>query len=614
MCGIFGYIGKKNPLKTCLTGLKLLEYRGYDSAGISGIQDGKLFTCKTAGKIENLEKLLEEKMKTSPVHLELAIGHTRWATHGVPNTLNAHPHSDQDETLSLVHNGIIENYDEIKKKLQKCGRVFQTDTDTEVLAQLIAYHYKSDLLKAIKTSLKEVTGSLAVVLIHKDYPNHIIAMTRESPLAIGYDDTMEEIIVASDPNAFLGQNLNVFFLENDEIASLCISDLSIYNKKNSIIKKRSEKLQGENELPSKMGYEHFMLKEIFEQPLTIQKAMMNRYLEDFGTAKFFDLTFSSQELMATRHILIIACGTSWLAGSIAATMLEDKARIPTQAEIASELRFKNSIISDDTLVIAISQSGETADTIAAVREAKAKGAKILGICNVKNSTLTRESHSNIFLQAGPEFCVCSTKAFTSQLTVLSLFTLLMARLRHMGKKEGQLFIHELKEIPQKVNQVLELKDQIQSLAKKYSQYKNFFFLGRSYMYTTALEAALKLKEITYVNANAYPAGEMKHGPIALIDKNFPVVAFCSNKQSYEKMLNNLREVKSRSAPILAFAPIWAKELEEIADDIVYLPDTIDELSTFPTSVAGQLFAYYIAKEIGTEIDQPRNLAKSVTVE
>ena len=357
-----------------------------------------------------------------------------------------------------------------------------------------------------------------------------------------------------------------------------------------------------------------MLKEIFEQPQTIQQAFHNRFIPDFGTAEFENLTFTPSDLLAVRRIVILACGTSWHAGHIAASLLEDKARIPTQAEIASEFRYKNPIISEDTLVIAISQSGETLDTIAAVREVKSKGAKVLAICNVRNSTLTREADCTLFLRAGPEISVCSTKAFTSQLTVLSLFTLLMARLRHMSKEEGQAFLHEIQALPPKVEQVLHQQEAIQALAKKYAHYNHFFFLGRHYMFTTSLEAALKLKEISYINAQGYPAGEMKHGPIALVDSDLAVIGMCGNKHTYEKMLSNLMEVKARGAPILAFAPEGTPEIEKIATDILWLPPICDELATIPYSVASQLLAYYIALERGTDIDQPRNLAKSVTVE
>ncbi|KPK31913.1 MAG: glutamine amidotransferase [Chlamydiae bacterium SM23_39] len=614
MCGIFGYIGEKNTLQICLKGLKQLEYRGYDSAGIAGIKNNNLIFCKTSGKIFALEKKIEKQN----LELDIAIAHTRWATHGKPDEKNAHPHFDTHLSLGVVHNGIIENYAILKDFLKNKNIKFSTETDTEVIAQLISYNYekyKNNLYLTVHESLKLLKGSFAIALIHKDHPNIILAAARESPLAIGFIDNKNEILISSDPNAFIGHNLNVFYLRNDEIALLSKKSIKTYTNQKKLIEKKTSLLEGKNQTFSKEGFDHFLLKEIFEQPITIQKAMLGNISEDFGTAYFEGLKFSSTELMAIKHIIIIACGTSWHAAYIGASLLEDKARILTTAEIASEFRFKNPIISEETLIIAISQSGETADTLSAVKEAKAKGAKILGICNVKNSTLTREAHSCIYLNAGPEISVCSSKAFTSQITILSLFTLLMARLRHFTKEDGQKFLSELKKIPKIINQVLEKQKEIKKISIKYSKYKNFFFIGRKYMYASCLEAALKLKEISYLNATSYPAGELKHGPIALINKNLPVIAFCSNKQTYDKTLNNLMELKAREAPILAIAPNNAKEILQIADDIIFIPNTIDELAIFPTTIVGQLFAYNIAKAIGIkDIDQPRNLAKSVTVE
>ncbi len=612
MCGIFGYLGNKNSLQACLKGLKQLEYRGYDSAGIAGLKGGKLYFTKKAGKIS----VLEEKISLQNLQLDLAIGHTRWATHGKADDENAHPHFDDAESIALVHNGIVENYTFLKEMLQKKGFIFRSETDTEVIVQLIAYYYQKNpkLNQAVRKALKEIKGQFAIALIHKDFPDQIIAATRESPLAIGYSDDRSEVLISSDPNAFLDEKLHILFLQTDEIAIVKKDRVKVFDKWFHPIVKATELLDSGFEPATKGEFEHFMLKEIYEQPLTIQKTLLGRYSEEFGTAELEHLFFSSGELQSVQHVVILACGTSWHAGCLASLMLEDMARIPTHAEIASEMRYKNPIISKDTLVIAISQSGETADTIAAVREAKSKGAKILGICNVNNSTLARESDSCLFLKAGPEISVCSTKAFTSQIALLSLFTLFMARLRHLDKEGGLHFLNELKKIPRLVRNVLDNAPQIEKIAKKYSHFPHFFFLGRRYMYVTSQEAALKLKEISYLNASAYPAGELKHGPIALISPHLPVVAFCANKQTYDKTLNNLMEVKARGAPIITFAPHGALEIERIADDIIWLPATIDELATFPSSVAGQLFAYYIAKERGTDIDHPRNLAKSVTVE
>jgi glucosamine--fructose-6-phosphate aminotransferase (isomerizing) len=611
MCGIFGYIGNKDPIQTCLEGLKQLEYRGYDSSGIAGIQKNQLLVIKEVGKISELEK----KLETFKCNFSLAIGHTRWATHGEPSTLNAHPHTDEKNTVAVIHNGIIENCDALREMLIQNGVKFRTATDTEVIAQLIAFNYKNNLQEAVSKTIKMLKGSLGLAIIHQNHPEQIITVSREMPLAIGFDDTKENIYISSDPNVFIGKNLNIFYLRNDEISTLSKNHIQTFDSHMSPIEKATEKLSFENFSISKNGFDHYMLKEIYEEPNIIQALINQHALMEFGTADFSqELSFTPQELMAKKHILIIACGTSWHAGLIASSMLEDIARIPTQAEIASEMRFRNLIINEDTLVIAISQSGETADTIQAVREAKAKGAKILGICNVKNSTLTRESHSTIFLKAGPEISVCSTKAFTSQITILTLFTLYMARLRHLSKEDGQKFLSELKKIPQKMNQILVKAEEIQLLADKYAPFDSFYFIGRRYMYTSCLEAALKLKEISYLNATAYPAGELKHGPIALLNKKLAVVALCANKQTEDKMVSNLMEVKARKSPLFVIAGENFTSVKEIANDHLLIPETTDELAIFTTSLVCQLFAYYIAKKRGTDIDQPRNLAKSVTVE
>ncbi len=600
MCGIFGYIGSKDALKVCLTGLKLLEYRGYDSAGIAGIENQTLLSIKEKGKIQTLEKKLQGKKR----NFDLAIAHTRWATHGKPSQVNAHPHLDENNSIAIVHNGIIENYEQIRNMLKRKGVSFQSETDTEVIAQLISYYYTHDLQKAFQQSLQLLKGSWALAVIHQDYPDVIYAATRESPLVIGFNDEKTESWISSDANALLDRSLSIIYLKKDEIAKISKSTIKVFDSNSQIIPQKSEKLSSEYEIPTKGCFEHFMLKEIHEQPFTIEKAINSSCLD-------FLNEISQKELKNISQILITACGTSLHAGWIAAKLLEEKAHIPTKVEISSELRYKNFILLPNTLVIAISQSGETADTIAAVRKAKEKGAKILGICNVKNSALTRESDHVLYLKAGPEISVCSTKAFTSQITVLILFTLCMARLRHQDSEE---LLVELKKIPSQIQTLLKHSSEIQELAHKYSHYKNFFFLGRGYMYETCLEAALKLKEISYLNANGYPAGEMKHGPIALVDHNLPIIAFCANQKTFEKMINNLMEVKARSAPILAIAPTNLEEVLSVTKDVIWLPPTIDEMAVFPATIAGQLFAYYIAKKLGCEIDQPKNLAKSVTVE
>jgi glucosamine--fructose-6-phosphate aminotransferase (isomerizing) len=610
MCGIFGYVGPRNPAQLCLSGLKNLEYRGYDSAGIAGVSQGKMYSCKEVGKIY----ALEEALKHTALYLDMAIAHTRWATHGKPTKENAHPHFDQTQQIAVVHNGIIENHAELREMLLAKGKEFYSDTDTEVIAQLVSDCYAGDLLAAVQKALSMLHGFWGIALIHQNHPHQIIAAARENPIAIGHNPVRHEAFVSSDANAFDEKDLDVMFLRNDEIAIITPEKVDVFDASSSRVQKNTEKLTTESAVISKNGYAHFMLKEISEQPQTIQQAIHNRMIPDFGTAEFENLTFSPSDLLAVRRIVILACGTSWHAGQIAASLLEDKARIPTQAEIASEFRYKNPIISEDTLVIAISQSGETLDTIAAVREVRSKGAKVLAICNVRNSTLTREADCTLFLRAGPEISVCSTKAFTSQLAVLSLFTLMMARLRHMSKEEGQAFIHELQALPEKVEMVLQQKETIRLLAERYAHFPHFFFLGRHYMFTTSLEAALKLKEISYLNAQGYPAGEMKHGPIALVDSEMPIIALCGNLHTFPKLLSNLMEVQARGAPILALSPVGSPQIEKIASHTLWMPPVCDELASIPYSVACQLLAYYVALKRGTDIDQPRNLAKSVTVE
>lgn len=610
MCGIFGYIGPNNSATICLDGLKKLEYRGYDSAGLVGIAGGQLHYWKEVGKIS----VLEEAWTKKPVSLSLAIAHTRWATHGKPTRENAHPHFDQHNKVAVVHNGIIENHCVLRDMLKSLGVQFSSETDTEVIAQLIAHFYKGDITQAVQKAISLMQGFWGIAVVHQDHPDKIIAFSRENPLAVAFDLARGEAFLSSDPNAFHSSDLDVLFLKNDELAVIGAHKIEVFDSSQAQVFKIPEKIELENYTRSKGSFEHFMLKEIFEQPQTLQQALHNRFIEDFGTVEFENFNLTPQDLQSVRRILILACGTSWHAGCIAASLFEDKARIPSHAEIASEYRYKNPVVSENTLVIAISQSGETLDTIAAIREVKQKGSKVLAICNVKNSTLTREADATVFLRAGPEISVCSTKAFTSQITVLSLLALLMGRQRHLDKEAGQAFLADLRSLPSLVEQVLALHPAIAELAKKYSHYNQFCFLGRHYMHTTSLEAALKLKEITYLNATGYPAGEMKHGPIALIDSTLPVIGLCGNHRTLEKTLSNLIEVKSRGAPILAFAFEGTPGIEAIADDVLYLPSCSDEIAHIPFSVAAQLLAYYIAKERGTEIDRPRNLAKSVTVE
>lgn len=609
MCGIFAYIGSKDSLKVVINGLKKIEYRGYDSAGVAGIHEGKIQICKEVGRISSLEKELNE----SKFQIDgLAIAQTRWATHGEPSKINAHPHFDNQQSLALVHNGIIENHEILKQNLLKNGIKFVSDTDTEVVAHLIGSLYQGNLLEAVEKAVKMLKGAFAIALIHKDYPNQIIAVAQECPLVIGLNN--DETFISSDSNSFAKYTRRVIYLTNSEIAVIKKNHVEVYDAQHELIEKKVEHLQDTGIDADKGLFDHYTLKEINEQPQTVRNALEGRCLEEYGTAVFDELNFDQSELLAVERILILACGTSWNAGFVASYMLEDKARIPVQVEISSEFRYKNPIILPNTFVIAISQSGETADTIAAVREVKAKGGKVIALCNVQGSTLSREADATIYLKCGPEIGVCSTKAFTSQIVMLALFTLMMARMRHMNKEEGKEFLKALRILPEEIQLVLDNAYYIQNLAKKYANYENFFFIGRRFMYPTALEGALKLKEISYINANGYPAGEMKHGPIALINERCPTVALCTNKATYEKLLSNLMEIKARKGPILAIVEEGENSIIGIADDIIQIPPTIDDLASIPATIVTQLLAYYIAKERGSDIDHPRNLAKSVTVE
>ncbi|HLB53397.1 MAG TPA: glutamine--fructose-6-phosphate transaminase (isomerizing) [Chlamydiales bacterium] len=605
MCGIFGYIGEGDAVTACCQGLELLEYRGYDSTGIAGISQGKIAFRKKAGKLSELKTVLDL------THLDLAIAHTRWATHGAVNDRNAHPHLDFSESFALVHNGIFENYSALKEKLQQEGTSFSSDTDTEVIVQLIAKQYQGDLLEALDATLPLLEGTFSFLLIHKNH-QEIVAMANGCPLTIAVDEEGKEAILSSDPNVFLKKNFHVFFLEIGEMARVRKGHVEIFGKGLVPKCKKSERVQGASQAPSKEGFPHFMLKEIFDQPIACKRALERNFVENL---EFQELKISSDILQEIDQIRMIGSGTSSLAGAIGSLLFEDLAQIPSVCEIASEVQYRNISFSSKTLVLAISQSGETADTLAALRKAKRDGYPTIALCNVENSAMAREADGTLFLKAGPEVSVCSTKAFTSQLVMLSLFALYMGRLKkRISSEKMETFTHLLESSTKQMQDVLNQKEDIEKIAKKYARYNNFFFMGRRYMYPTCMEAALKLKEISYVNANGYPAGELKHGPIALLDSEFPCLAFCANEMTKEKIISNLMEVKARGAPLLAIAPSNMKEVQAIADDVIFVPPVIDLFAPFPSIVAGQLLAYFIAKERGCNIDQPRNLAKSVTVE
>lgn len=614
MCGIWGYVGRgrSDALSLCLEGLRRLEYRGYDSAGLACLmmeREKELLYQKVAGKVGQLSEAVAGWVGKSRV----IIGHTRWATHGKPSSENAHPHLDAKNEIALIHNGIIENEKELRRELQQEGILFRSETDSEVLVHLIARCYKGNLREALQEALQMVQGAYAIAVIHAAHPEEIVVAANESPLAIGIG--VQEGFIASDTHAFLIHTADVIYLHDGEVASLTPEGVQVFDAQSILIPKKVERIEGSLAAVSKNGFSHYMLKEIYEQPQTIRNVLLSRFIEERGTAAFDEWEFSPEELRSIERILIVACGTSWHAGLHAAYQLEELARLPVQVEIGSEFRYRNPIHEEGTLVLAISQSGETADTLAAFRELKARGASICAICNVHGSTLAREADWLLPLRAGVEVGVASTKAFTSQVTLLSLIVLMLARQRSMSQQAGALFLEALKRLPSDVEEVLNLHGQIKELASRYGSYQNMFFVGRRHMFPTALEGALKLKEISYLHAVGYPAGELKHGPIALIDPDVPTLACAANRALEEKLLSNLREIQAREGPILIFCDRNQEPLfREVATDLLVLPPQIDDLAVVPTSIALQLFAYEIALKRGTSIDQPRNLAKSVTVE
>jgi glutamine---fructose-6-phosphate transaminase (isomerizing) len=610
MCGIVGYIGTKQAVPIILEGLKRLEYRGYDSAGIATIGDGSILIKRVSGKVSELEKVLPQYIDNG----SLALGHTRWATHGEPSERNAHPHVDCAQKIALVHNGIIENYQAIRTKLEQVGHIFTSDTDTEVLVHLIEEINKitKDLTKAVRLALKEVDGAYGIGVISVDEPDKIIVARKGSPLVIGVGDG--EQYLASDAAALVRHTRKVVYLEDGEVAVLSRTGFITKTIDDVSVEKHIHQLTFDIEQIEKAGYPHFMLKEIHEQPSTITDALRGRILLHEGTVKLGGLVDVIDHLRNAKRFIITACGTSWHAGLVGEYMLEQYARIPVEVEYASEFRYRNPIISERDIVWAISQSGETADTFAAVREARQRGAQVFGIVNVVGSTIARETDSGVYIHAGPEIGVASTKAFTSQLTVLTLITILMARLRGMASTEAITILNELKKIPAKVASILSQADAIKDIADRFSNVRNFLYLGRGYNFPVALEGALKLKEISYIHAEGYPAAEMKHGPIALIDDDMPVVVIAPKDASYDKVLSNIQEVKARRGKVVAVANDTDDIIERYADHVIRIPQTLDMLSPIVASIPLQLLAYYIAVNRGCNVDQPRNLAKSVTVE
>ncbi len=615
MCGIVGYIGKREAYAIILNGLKRLEYRGYDSAGIALFDGTDIQLCKTKGKVADLETKCADEISQKGF---LGIGHTRWATHGVPNDVNSHPHYSNSGDLVIIHNGIIENYDSLKKELIKRGYTFSSDTDTEVLVNLIEDIQKNEkvkLGKAVQIALNQVVGAYAIALFDRKKPDEIVVAKLGSPLAIGIGE--DEFFVASDASPFIEYTNNAIYLEDEEMAIIRLGrDVKVRKiKDDKLVAPYIQELQMNLEQIEKGGYDHFMLKEIHEQPAVIKDTYRGRLLAEKGILKLGGLEDYIEKFINADRIIIVACGTSWHAGLVAEYIFEDLVRIPVEVEYASEFRYRNPVISEKDVVIAISQSGETADTLAAIKLAKSKGAFVYGVCNVVGSTISRETHSGTYTHAGPEIGVASTKAFTTQITVLAMIALCLAKAKGtIGHREFMLYLRELELIPNHVEEALKTEDKIKEIAAFFKNVRNFLYLGRGYNFPVALEGALKLKEISYIHAEGYPAAEMKHGPIALIDEQMPVVVIAIKSDHYDKVVSNIQEIKARKGKIIAVVSKGDTAVREIADYVMEVPHTPEALSPLVTTIPLQLLSYHIAVMLGRNVDQPRNLAKSVTVE
>ena len=610
MCGIVGYIGDQEAVPILISGLKRLEYRGYDSAGIAVQKNGALAVEKQVGKIVNLENALNGH----DMHSTIGIAHTRWATHGEPTQINAHPHTADHGKLAVVHNGIIENYEKLRNELQSRGYKFVTETDTETLAHLFTecLHDGCDLFDAVRISLSKVVGTYGIVVLHSDYPDMLIGARKGSPLVIGHGD--DEYFIASDAAPLIGHTTDVTYLDDGEVVSLSREKMTVRTIDDKPVVKCVNILESDLTEIEKSGYDHFMLKEIMEQPQTIRNTMRGRLLADEGTAKLGGIQYDFDSLLNARRVVMTACGTSWHAALLGEYMFEDFLGIPVEVEYASEFRYRDPILGPDSVVIAISQSGETADTLAAIREARRKGSKVFGICNVVGSSIARETDAGVYLHAGPEIGVASTKAFTSQVVVLTLMALLLARKRSTSHSKGIEIVQALQKLPDQISSVLQKSDCIREIAKEFKDARNFLYLGRGYNYPVAMEGALKLKEISYIHAEGYPAAEMKHGPIALIDKDMPVVFIATKDSIYDKVMSNIEEVRARKGRVIAIATEGDTEIQKRADRVVYVPQTLEMLNPLVTIIPLQLLAYHIAVLRICDVDQPRNLAKSVTVE
>jgi len=608
MCGIVGYIGKRNAVPLVMEGLKRLEYRGYDSCGIAVVNNNRLEVEKIAGKVDDLQAILAQAHWTS----EIAIGHTRWATHGAPDKVNAHPHVSMAGDVAVVHNGIIENYLPLKRELQNNGYQFKSETDTEVIVALISTMYAGNLEAAVQEALSRVVGAYGIAVVSSREPGKIVCARHGAPLIMGIGE--DEYFVASDVAAVLAHTKDVIYLDNGEIGIITADGYETLSRKNESISKEVHQIKFNLEAIERGGFEHFMLKEIFEQPQTIYDSMRGRLVPADGNAHLGGITDEIGTILHADQRYFTACGTSWHAALIGEMMFEQFAHLPAEVEYASEFRYREPLVDKRSVVFAISQSGETADTLAAIQEAKRNGATALGICNVVGSSIARETKAGIYVHAGPEIGVASTKAFTSQVTVLSLLTLKLARLMGLSENRGKEIVESLQRLPEQVDWILKQADKIAEIAQIYSKVSNFLYLGRGVNFPVALEGALKLKEISYIHAEGYPAAEMKHGPIALIDSDMPVVFLAPKDKTYDKILSNIQEVKARRGRVIAIATQGDTDLPDIADHVIFVPPALAFTAPIVNVIPLQLLAYYIAVERGCNVDQPRNLAKSVTVE
>ena len=626
MCGIVGYIGSRQASPILLEGLRRLEYRGYDSAGIAMLDSGAMLVQKKKGKIQDgLAKLVDAR----PLSAHVGIGHTRWATHGPPSDENSHPHLDQSGRVAVVHNGVIENYDRLKQRLAAAGHHFQSATDTEVLSHLIGLHLERakaklesvdplqvtethPLAQAVMAALKEVIGTYGIAAICEDDPSVIVVARRGSPLLIGVGEN--ENFIASDASAIVSHTRQVIYLKDYEVATVSAKDVKVATLGDETAMLQIHEIEFDAQATERGDFPHFMLKEIFEQPRTVENAMRGRIDVEEATPKFGGLNMSISELRSIDRIVIAACGTSWHAGLIGEFLFEEFAHIPTEVEYASEFRYRNPPLDKNTLVLVITQSGETADTLAGLRESRRRGHKVLALCNVVGSTIAREADGGIYLHAGPEIGVASTKAFTSQVTALTLLALFMGRLRMLSSQRGAQMLRALEAIPAQLESILAGDGEIKEIALKYASREDFFFMGRQYNFPVALEGALKLKEISYIHAEGYPSAEMKHGPIAMIDEQTPSVFLIPTDAMYQKAFSNLEEIKARKGPVIAIATAGDDRVRRKADDVIFIPPTLDPLYPLLAVVPLQLLAYHIAVARGCDVDKPRNLAKSVTVE